>query len=292
LLEQYVHDLLRRYRDILTFQDDKYKRNPIHYAAMAKGTNSLKTLEAILDIDIDKVNGYDLFYDVFTQLWAFELPEERFDPRRCNNVLAEFRQLMRPDEFNGICRDFKIKVRKLLQEVLNQQDKNYQSPLHISSYFGAFKHSHLLQKKGAEPTSAAFAERPLNVSKDKFTRNVLQNLNKAAQQANSKDIQYLVNCGSKIDDRKSITGEAPIHKVVLSAEDKKPDTLKTILDDCQANVNNIDSNGWSALHHACYIGDLESAKTLIEFGANKQAYSNQNRTPLHFAAMNNHVEIV
>jgi hypothetical protein len=28
-------------------------------------------------------------------------------------------------------------------------------------------------KKGAEPTSAAFAERPLNVSKDKFTRNVL-----------------------------------------------------------------------------------------------------------------------
>jgi hypothetical protein len=52
--------------------------------------------------------------------------------------------------------------------------------LHIASYFGVFKVSSLLQKKGAEPTSAAFAERPLNVSKDKFTRNVLQNLNKAA----------------------------------------------------------------------------------------------------------------
>lgn len=43
----------------MTLQDEKFKRNPIHYAAMAKGTNSLKTLEAILDIDIDKVPGFD-----------------------------------------------------------------------------------------------------------------------------------------------------------------------------------------------------------------------------------------
>jgi len=68
----------------------------------------------------------------------------------------------------------------LLKEVLNQQDVNMQSPLHVSSYFGVFKVSNVLKNKGAEPTSAAFAERPLNVSKDKFTRNVIQNLNKAA----------------------------------------------------------------------------------------------------------------
>jgi len=48
-----------------------------------------------------------------------------------------------------------------------------QSPLHISSYFGVFKVSNVLKNKGAEPTSAAFAERPLNVSKDKYTRNVI-----------------------------------------------------------------------------------------------------------------------
>lgn len=132
------------------------------------------------------------------------------------------------------------------------------------------------------------------MSKDKFTRNVLQNLNKAAQQANSKDIQYLVNCGSRIDDRKSITGEAPIHKVVLSHEETKTkeDTLKSIIEDCNANVNNLDSNGWSALHHACYTGDHDSAKTLIEAGANINAFSNQNRTPMHFAAANNHYEVL
>lgn len=63
LFEQYVYDVLKRYRDILTLQDGKYKRNPIHYAAMAKGTNSLKTLEAMLDIDIDSVAGFNVFYD-------------------------------------------------------------------------------------------------------------------------------------------------------------------------------------------------------------------------------------
>jgi len=61
---------------------------------------------------------------------------------------------------------------------------------------------------------------------------------------------------------------------VLSIEEKKPDTLKTIINDCNANVNNIDSNGWSALHHAAYIGDLESARTLIEADAKVNAFSN------------------
>lgn len=90
----------------------------------------------------------------------------------------------------------------------------------------------------------------------------------------------------------SIFGEAPIHKAVLSFEEQKIDALKTIIDDCNANVNNIDSNGWSALHHAAYIGDLDSAITLINAGAKVSAYSNQNRTPLHLAAMNNHVQLI
>lgn len=263
LLEQYSSDVLKRYRDILTFQDEKYRRNPIHYAAMAKGTNSLKTIEAMLDIDIDRVPGFDSFFSLFRDLQGFEMPEETFDPRRSASVLAEFKQLMRPAEFNSICSEFRQKVKMLLKEVLNQQDCNMQSPLHISSYFGVFKVSNVLKNKGAEPTSAAFAERPLNVSKDKYTRNVIQNLNQAAGQSNPRDIQYLVNCGDKIDDRKSIFNEAPIHKAVLSTEAGKPQTLAAIIEDCNANVNNVDANGWTPLHHAAYIGDLASAGKLI-----------------------------
>lgn len=120
LFEQYSNDVLKRYRDILTLQDEKYKRNPIHYAAMAKGTNSLKTLEAILDIDIDTVAGFNVFYDMFTQVQVFELPEETFDPRRSANVLKEFQKLMVPKVYNEIVRDFNYKVQYLLKEVLNQ----------------------------------------------------------------------------------------------------------------------------------------------------------------------------
>jgi ankyrin repeat protein len=61
----------------------------------------------------------------------------------------------------------------LLKEILDKQDLNYHSPLHVASYFGDFKCSRYMIKLGADPNSAAFAERPLEVGKDKFTRSVL-----------------------------------------------------------------------------------------------------------------------
>lgn len=55
----------------------------------------------------------------------------------------------------------------------------------------------------------------------------------------------------------------------------------------------MDSNGWTALHHAAHNGDYESAVILIrEGGANVNAYSNQQRTPLHFAALMNHKRLI
>lgn len=102
-----------------------------------------------------------------------------------------------------------------------------------------------------------------------------------------------MNCGNKIDQRLSIFGEAPIHKAVLSNNDEqRQDALGAIVEECHGDVNNIDSNGWTPLHHACYIGNLISAQFLIENGSKVSAYSNKNRTPLHMAAMNNHVEII
>ena len=88
-----------------------------------------------------------------------------------------------------------------------------------------------------------------------------------------KDIKHLVNCGNKIDNKISIFGEAPIHKAVLTHEKTKNETLKTIIE-TKANLDNMDSNGWTALHHAAYNGDLDSAATLIQSGANVNAYSN------------------
>lgn len=133
----------------------------------------------------------------------------------------------------------------------------------MASYFGAPATSRFLIKLGAEPRSAAFASNPLEISKDKFTRSVVQNLNKAATQADSKDLRYLVNCGDKIDTKISIFGEAPIHKAVLSEEEFKIEALEAIIEDCHANVNNMDSNGWTPLHHAANIGEYDAASLLI-----------------------------
>jgi ankyrin repeat protein len=169
---------------------------------------------------------------------------------------------MSPREYNSIIKDFKYQVRLLLKEVLEKQDLNYHSPLHLASYFGDFKATRHMMKLGADSNSAAQAERPLEVGKDKFVRSVLQNLNDAAYQGNVKDIKHLVNCGNKIDNKLSIFGEAPIHKAVLSHVAGKNATLKAIIES-NASIDNVDSNGWTALHHAAYNGDLESSETLI-----------------------------
>ena len=50
---------------------------------------------------------------------------------------------------------------------------------------------------------------------------MLQNLNDAATTSNTKDLEYLVNCGENIDERSSIVGQAPIHKAVLSDNSEK-----------------------------------------------------------------------
>ncbi len=86
-------------------------------------------------------------------------------------------------------------------------------------------------------------------------------------------MKHLVNCGNKIDNKLSIFGEAPIHKAVLTHVAGKNAALKTILEN-KANVDNMDSNGWTALHHAAYNGDKESAEILIQNRANVNAYSN------------------
>jgi hypothetical protein len=43
----------------------------------------------------------------------------------------------------------------------------------VASYFGDFKATRYLIKLGADPQSATFSERPLEVGKDKFVRGVL-----------------------------------------------------------------------------------------------------------------------
>jgi len=79
----------------------------------------------------------------------------------------------------------------------------------------------------------------------------------------------------------------------LSTNDdsEKKQMLESIFSQ-NADINIIDSNGWTALHHAAYNGDLNSVNLLKKAGANINAFSNQFKTPLHFAALMEHVDVV
>ena len=150
-------------------------------------------------------------------------------------------------------------MKLLLKEVLNCQDCNMHTPLHVASYYGDFHQARLFTKLGASASSAATNEAPLELAKHKQSRDVLQNTNEAAFNSNVKDLAYLVNCGEDINKRGSIAGQAPLHKSVLSIRDEgeKKNTLETIFR-MNADINVIDSNGWTALHHAAYNGDIKS----------------------------------
>ena len=302
IFQQYSKDIQDTYRQILS-QKDKINRNPLHYGAMSKFTQCYKTLDALLSIDIEDVPGTNFFIENFFKVQELENNEEsNFDPRKYKDVLNEFRHLLSPKNFGQVAQEFKHQTQLLLREALKETDINDHKPLHISSYFGDFKASRLFISKGAKPNvTGETAEKlkkqgkqtPLTVGKDKFSRGVLQDLNGAASTSNVIDLEYLVNCGENIDERASIVGQAPIHKAVLSTMHKplKEKTLASIKKQ-NADINIIDSNGWTALHHAANSGDLTSVNKLIEYKANVNAFSNQFKTPLHFAALNNHDKVV
>ena len=57
-------------------------------------------------------------------------------------------------------------------------------------------------------------------------------------------------------------------------------------------MNLYDSNGWTALHHACETGDKTIVKILLENEADLFKFSNKGYFPIHIAALNNHYEII
>ncbi len=87
---------------------------------MSKFTKCFKCMEALLDIQIDQVEGYDQFLGLFFELQMLETSEERkFDPRKYNGVLSEFKHLLSVREYNTILKDFKYQVQLLLKEALD-----------------------------------------------------------------------------------------------------------------------------------------------------------------------------
>ena len=103
-------------------------------------------MKILLEIGIDNEPEYEAFLKNYFEIGSLDSSEGRcpFDPRKSSLIIREFEHLLDEVEFGNIMKDFKLRVRNLLSDALNQQDTNTHTPLHIASYFGDFKSSRLM----------------------------------------------------------------------------------------------------------------------------------------------------
>ena len=289
-----IKEFIDKLGEALT-KKDKEGQTPLHLAAMSKFPLSHLICYNILDFDFFKFDStWDDYLNLYEDLQALEIKQERMcDPRRSLRLEREFVTLLGDQVIKEeLSPYFNTLKKELLKKVINMQDNNGDSILHISAFHGDFRIVNKLVFFGGDKKMMNGENKlPVDLAKDNFVRKVLTNLNKAAKSSDSKNITELVNFGQDINEKISIFSQAPIHKIIESKKEDKHNVLKKMLE-MGADPNIKDSNGWSALHYACQLGDLDSVKILIAAHADIDSYSNNKRIPLHLAANMNYPEIV
>ena len=294
LAHKLIDDFLGEIKEGLKCQD-KNLQTPFHLAAMSKFPLCHKFINQILDFEFFKLDEtWTDFLELFLELQRLETKAERMnqDPRKCLRLERELIALMGENYIKELDEYYKETKRNLMRELINIQDNVGDSILHISEFHGDFKIvSRLVFYGGNKKLKNNSGELPVDLAKDNFVRKELTDLNKAAKASDEKNIDELINYGEDINEKISIFWQAPIHKVIESKKMNKYEVLNKMLD-LGSDPNIRDSNGWTALHYACQLGDLQSVVILREKGANIDAYSNNKRIPLHLAALHGYNEIV
>jgi hypothetical protein len=91
---------------------------------MSKYTLCFKSLQALLDININSEPEYSFFEQLYFEIAALDRPDHTtpMDPRKSANLIAEFEHLLEPKEFKKISKNFKQEVSEMIKEALAQQD--------------------------------------------------------------------------------------------------------------------------------------------------------------------------
>ena len=294
LINEFIEELYKGLKE----KDKPDKQTPLHLSAISKFPLSYKVIYQILEFNFFTMNeSWDDYLQIYQDLQALEIKKERVsdDPRRCMRLERELMTLL-GDHFikKELEPLFNKKLKEKMKEIINTGDTNENTVLHISAFNGDFRIvKKLLFYGGDKFKKNSNNQLPVDLSKDNFVRKVLTNLNTAAKNGESENIKELVDFGEDINEKRSIFSQAPIHKIIENddKEGNKYQVLKELLD-MGADPNIKDSNGWSALHYACDLGDLQSVKILVETKAIIDTYSNNQRIPLHLASYNNYPNIV
>lgn len=125
-------EFLQFYRLALT-QVDADGRNPIHFSTFEK------LIVALLDIGIEKTEGFEEFSYDCQQLKSLEDDSIKcLDPRKHKDALKDFKHFLDPEIYAKVYKKYDKERKELIKDVLNTEDNNGQTPLHIVSCNGNY----------------------------------------------------------------------------------------------------------------------------------------------------------
>lgn len=201
---------------------------------------------------------------------------------------------LNPDEFNQLNKAFNDQTKKLQKTIVNLQDKEGYTPMHLASFYGDFLSVQMFLRLGGNShiVDNRDNKKVIDHAANGFVRNVLLDLQVAALKGDVSSFDSLLNCGNNIDERKTIYTVSPLHNAIQFTKETHSDEMLRFVLKCGAQIDIADGSGWTPLHHACKNGDMTATKILLENNADVNAISSKHFFPIHIAAMNNHDQII
>ena len=120
-----------------------------------------------------------------------------------------------PKEYKQIVERFYQEIHEIRVEIVNTQDSEGYTPLHLASFYGDFTLVKYLIRLGADPQKKETKSKKevLYFASNEETRKSLIDLKDAARKGDINSLNLLINGGNSIDSKKTIFGIAPIHNV-------------------------------------------------------------------------------
>jgi ankyrin repeat protein len=301
LYSNYLTRLLNIYDRMLYKSIDEFGRNPIHYGAMGLQFNTVRCVNAVFEFG--NPPDYNAFYQTFTEVMNLEINKENIsDPKRTKNIMEVVENFLLPDWKKKTDNDFIRSKLALQKDIVNTQDAQGYTPLHLASFYGQYElvNKFLLLGANTKLRDSVHHKEPIELSRNPCIMKAIRDINDSVLDNDMDKFDFLLNSGFSIEDKKSIKIRRPVHHSVVNADaelNKQQDTgkeelfLKTVVR-CGADIDSTDSDGWTALHYACKLGHPEPVITLLNNGASHQIFSNHGYYPIHVAAIENHIAII
>ncbi|RYC96552.1 hypothetical protein BFJ63_vAg914 [Fusarium oxysporum f. sp. narcissi] len=167
-----------------------------------------------------------------------------------------------------------VAIRKAGNDVLDVQDRQKRTPLHLAALHGHSTVSKQLLKSGAKTNGQA-------VSGDTA-------LHFAVLQGHQSIMKYLL----ERDPNLITVADGQSHTPLFSAVFRGSSSAVRLLLDRRADLRALDTYGNSVLHHAVNTEKSSVIKLLLDSGSDVNRQNAQGRTPLHLAIVGDHSSAV